>query len=320
MSEPTAGRPGSAQGPGSANRPAAEGDTPLNRIERLALRFAELANEDARGKWLQTRFLRGVSYVWVRAGIAHRMLVDGLDGLIALRPQTGVMFVSNHRSFFDQYAMLLACYMGPVPWAKRLYFPVRSNFFYDRPLGIFVNAAVAGGAMYPPIYRQSDRRALNDDALDRMVDIVRQPGNVLGMHPEGTRGKGDDPYKFLPAQPGVGKLALVARPLVIPAFQLGLGNNILDDIRANFTRQARRERAIVTVFGPPVDYDDLCAEKPRPTLYKKCADRFMAEVKKLAEREKEIRAELAAGLISDDDPRWLNDRPVSKLYAYEGHE
>jgi 1-acyl-sn-glycerol-3-phosphate acyltransferase len=316
MSEPTTGRPGS----GSANRPSAEGDVPLSRVERMALRFAELANEDARGKWLQTRFLRGVSYVWVRAGIAHRMLVDGLDDLMALRPESGVMLVSNHRSFFDQYAMLLACYMGPVPWAKRLYFPVRSNFFYDQPLGIFVNAAVAGGAMYPPIYRQSERRALNDDALDRMVDIVRQRGNVLGMHPEGTRGKGDDPYTFLPAQPGVGKLALVARPVVIPAFQLGLGNNILDDIRANFGKKARRERAIITVFGPPVDYTDLCAEKPRPTLYKKCADRFMAEIKNLTEREKQIRAELLAGQIADDDPRWLNDRPVSKLYAHEGQE
>lgn len=293
-------------------------DVPLNRIERLALRFAELANDDPRGKWLQTRFLRGVSYVWVRAGIARRMFVEGVDDLIAMKPETGVMLVSNHRSFFDQYAMLLACYMGPVPWAKRLYFPVRSNFFYDQPLGIFVNAAVAGGAMYPPIYRQSDRRALNDDALDRMVEIVRRPGNVLGMHPEGTRGKGDDPYKFLPAQPGVGKLALLGRPTVIPAFILGLGNNIVDDIRVTYTRDARRQRAIVVVFGPPIDYSDLCAEKPRPTLYKKCADRFMTAVGQLGHRERELRAELAAGQIADDDPRWLDNRPVSRLYAREG--
>lgn len=295
-------------------------DVPLTRIERLAVRFAELANKDPRGKWLQTQFLRGVSYVWVRAGIARRVLVEGLDDLLALRPDTGVMLVSNHRSFFDQYVMLLACYMGPVPWAKRLFFPVRSNFFYDQPLGIMVNAAVAGGAMYPPIYRQTDRRALNDDALDRMVEIVRGRGNVLGMHPEGTRGKGPDPYKFLPAQPGVGKLALIAQPTVIPAFIHGLGNSALDDIRFNFSSEARRSRAIVTVFGPPVDYRDLCAEKPRPTLYKKCADRFMAEVGKLANREQALRADLAAGRIADDDPRWLDDRPISRLYAREGRD
>lgn len=292
-------------------------DLPLTRIERLALRFAEASNEDPRGKWLQTRFLRGVSYIWVRGFLAHRMFVEGLDDLMAMRPETGVMLVSNHRSFFDQYAMLLACYMGPVHWAKALYFPVRANFFYDRPLGVVVNAAVAGGAMYPPIYRQAERRALNDDALDKMVDILRQPGNVLGMHPEGTRGKGPDPYTFLPAQPGVGKIALLGRPIVIPAFIHGLGNNILEDIRWNFGAEARRSHAVVTVFGAPVDYTDLLLEKPRPTLYKKCADRFMAALGPLKEREQALRAELLAGTIDDGDPRWLTNRPVGRLYARE---
>lgn len=292
-------------------------DAPLTRIEKLALRFGELANEDRRGKWLQNRFLRGVSYVWVRAALANRMLVEGLEDLMTLTPDTGVMLVSNHRSFFDQYAMLLACFMGPVPWSRHLYFPVRSNFFYDQPLGIVVNAAIAAGAMYPPIYRQAERRALNDDALDRMVDIVKQRGNVLGMHPEGTRGKGDDPYKFLPAQPGVGKLALIAQPTVVPAFTLGLGNDIVADIRSNFSKDARRSAAVISVFGRPVDYSDLAAEKPRPTLYKKAADRFMAAIKDLSVVEQALRADVLAGKIADDDPRWLANRGAPKLYARE---
>lgn len=293
-------------------------DVPLSPVERIALRFAEVSNEDPRGKWLQTQWLRGVSYVWVRACLANRMFVEGLDDLMALRPETGVLLVSNHRSFFDQYAMLLACYMGPVHWAKRLFFPVRSNFFYDQPLGVLVNAAVAGGAMYPPIYRQTERRALNDLALDKMVELLRAPGNVLGMHPEGTRGKGPDPYQFLPAQPGVGKVALLGKPVVIPAFIHGLGNNVLADIRSNFRPSARRDHAVITVFGPPVDYSDLCVEKPRPTLYKKCADRFMAALGPLKERERALRAALARGDLADSDPRWLANRPISKLYAREG--
>jgi 1-acyl-sn-glycerol-3-phosphate acyltransferase len=246
------------------------------------------------------------------------MLVGGLEETMALRPTTGVMLVANHRSFFDSYAMLLACYMGPVPWSKSLQFPVRSNFFYDHPLGIVINAAIAGGAMYPPIFRQAERRQLNDEALDRMVEILQRPGSVLGMHPEGTRGKGPDPYALLPAQPGVGKVALLAKPMVVPAFINGLGNNIVEDIRVNFTKEARRSKAIITVFGPPVDYDDLKAEKPRPTLYKKAADRFMAEVKKLAEIERGLRSDLMTGKISDEDPRWLENRGASKLYAREG--
>ena len=292
-------------------------DAPLSRVERLALKFGEFANESRQGKWLQNRFLRGISYPWVRAGISKRMIVEGLEDLMALRPTTGVMLVANHRSFFDSYAMLLACYMGPVAWARSLQFPVRSNFFYDKALGIAINGLIAGGAMYPPIFRDKERRALNDEALDRMVEILKRPGSVLGMHPEGTRGKGPDPYELLPAQPGAGKVALLARPMVIPAFINGLGNNIVDDIRVTYTAKARREAAIISVFGAPIDYADLQAEKPRPTLYKKCADRFMAEVKKLSVREKELRADVMAGRISDEDPRWIDNRGASKLYAHE---
>ena len=58
-------------------------EAPLTRVEKLALKFAELANDDSRGKWLQTRFLRGVSYVWVRAALANRMFAEGLDELWA---------------------------------------------------------------------------------------------------------------------------------------------------------------------------------------------------------------------------------------------
>jgi 1-acyl-sn-glycerol-3-phosphate acyltransferase len=292
-------------------------DLPLTAMERFALKFGEVANNTPQGKWLQNRLLRGVSYVWVRAGIAQRMFVDGLDDLLDLRPSTGVLLVSNHRSFFDQYAMLLACFMCRAAWAKHLSFPVRSNFFYDKPLGVVVNAAIAGGAMYPPIYRQAERRQLNDEALDKMVATLQTPGNVLGMHPEGTRGKGPDPYTFLPAQPGVGKLALVGKPIVIPAFIHGLGNNVARDIAQNYTSRARTDHAIIVVFGKPLDYADLLAEKPRPALYKKTADRFMSEVGKLAEREKALRVELRDGKIADDDLRWLNNRPISHLYAHE---
>jgi 1-acyl-sn-glycerol-3-phosphate acyltransferase len=292
-------------------------DLPLTAMERFALKFGELANNTSQGKWLQNRLLRGISYVWVRAGIADRMLVDGLDDLLDLRPERGVMLVSNHRSFFDQYAMLLACFMMQVRWAKRLSFPVRANFFYDKPLGVVVNAAIAGGAMYPPIYRQAERRQLNDDALDKMVATLQVPGNVLGMHPEGTRGKGPDPYTFLPAQPGVGKLALVGKPTVLPVFIHGLGNNVARDIAQNYTAQARTDHAIIIVFGKPLDYADLLAEKPRPALYKKTADRFMLEVGKLAEREKVLRMQLRDGAISHGDPRWLNNRVISRLYASE---
>jgi hypothetical protein len=44
------------------------------------------------------------------------------------------------------------------------------------------------------------------------------------------------------------------------------------------------------------------------------------EVDKLAVREQALRGDLAAGPIADDDPRWLDNRPVSRLYAREGRD
>ena len=139
------------------------------------------------------------------------------------------------------------------------------------------------------------------------------------MHPEGTRGKGDDPYTFLPAQPGVGKLALVGKPVVIPAFILGLGNNIVEDIRLNFTPRRAASTPVITVFGEPIDYADLLAEKPRPTLYKKTADRFMAEIKKLGgAREGAARRHRSPARSPTTTRAGSTIAAASKLYAREG--
>lgn len=279
----------------------------LSRVERLARGLGRLANESAVGKSLQTAFLRGVSFQWVRMVLSRRMLTEGLFDLRDVAPERGVLLVSNHRSFFDQYALLCAMLHREVTWARHLYFPVRSNFFYDHPAGVFINLAVAGGSMYPPVYREAERRVLNDAALDQITAFLQQPGAIVGMHPEGTRGKGPDPYQFLPAQPGVGKMALAARPMVIPLFINGLGNDFLVDVRRNFDGNARRTTPIVAVFGKPLDYSAFTQDKPRPTLYKRCADFFMSEIKALAATEQRLRKACLDGEISDDDPRWLSN-------------
>jgi 1-acyl-sn-glycerol-3-phosphate acyltransferase len=291
----------------------------LTAVERIARSIGRIANQTPLGKKLQTAFLRGFSFNWVRRVLSRRTLAEGLDGLLEISPPGGVLLVSNHRSFFDQYALLCAVYMGPVPWAKRLYFPVRNNFFYDHPAGVLINLAVTGAAMYPPVYREAERRALNDEALDEIATFLRQPGSIVGIHPEGTRGKGPDPYTFLPAQPGVGKMALTTQPTVIPLFVNGLGNDLLTDVRRNFDRSSRRSAPIIAVFGQPIDYSMFTGEKPRPTLYKRCADMFMKEIGKLGEREQQLRQRCLDGEVADDDPRWLSNRKgLSPFYARPG--
>src|SRR5262249_27503241 len=163
----------------------------------------------------------------------------------------------------------LGMWMGPTPWARRLYFPVRANFFYEKPLGMLVNYLVGAGAMYPPMFRQASRLERNKGTVEKLAQFLAQPGSIVGVHPEGTRGKAPDPYDLLPAMPGIGQSALRAKPIVIPAFINGLSNDFVKDFRANFRPEIRRERPVICVYGQPIDYDDLLAQKPRPALYKK---------------------------------------------------
>jgi 1-acyl-sn-glycerol-3-phosphate acyltransferase len=297
---------------------AASQDAVLSRFERFALELGRLTNETAAGKVLQNNFLRRISYPWVRLALARRTFTDGLEEVIALQPDRGVLFASNPPTFFDLYAVMLGVWMGPTPWAERITFPVRANFFYEKPLGLLVNYLVGAGAMYPPIFRQADRAALNKEAIAKIVRFLAERGAVIGVHPEGTRGKGPDPYELLPAQPGIGQIALQAKPIVIPAFINGLSNDFVRDVRANFGPDIRRERPVIVVYGEPLDYSDLLAQKPRPALYKKASDRFREAIIKLSIREREIRATAAQGGIPDDHPGWLANRPMGILYARPG--
>jgi 1-acyl-sn-glycerol-3-phosphate acyltransferase len=280
-------------------------DAALSPVERVAIALTRFANERPVPKLVQDAWLRHFSRQWIKVILARRILIDGWDKLLALEPGRGVLLASNHRSFFDQYAILLAMYSGRVPWAQRLYFPVRSNFFYDQPLGVAINFAIGGGVMYPPVFRQGSRAALNKDALDRMARFLDQPGTIVGVHPEGTRGKGPDPYELLPAQPGIGQIALHAKSMVIPAFINGLDNDFVRGVRTTFRRDSRRTDPVIVVFGDPIDYSDLTVKPPRLALAKRAADRFRDAIAALGPRERELRARAADGAFPDDHPGWL---------------
>ncbi len=263
----------------------------FGRFERAAIELCRYVNEDERAKFLQSIYLREFGTRWVLKGIGNLLHVDGLGRALALTPERGVLLCVNHRSFFDSYAVASPL-MANAPWCKRIYFPVRANFFYDRPAGVAVNAIIGGLCMYPPIWRDSARRAENDHAVEKMVDFLGQPGSMVGMHPEGTRGQGPDPYQLLPAQPGVGQLILRANPTVLPVFVNGLLNDVVEQIASNFRDGGKRGRPIVAVFGDPVDLSEFSGQKPRAALYKKVADKVTREIAKLGEREKEVRAQI----------------------------
>jgi 1-acyl-sn-glycerol-3-phosphate acyltransferase len=158
--------------------------------------------------------------------------------------------------------------------------------------------------MYPPIFRDRAKAAWNDDALDRLKRFLGERGTIVGMHPEGTRNKTDDPYTLLPAQPGVGQIVLHAKPIVVPMFIHGHGNDFIGAITTSWKREAHVREPIIMTFGEPMDYSEFLAKKPRVALYKQVADKINAAIAALGDRERELRAQIT-GRELNGDPRWL---------------
>jgi 1-acyl-sn-glycerol-3-phosphate acyltransferase len=180
---------------------------------------------------------------------------------------------------------------------------------------VAVNLATGLGCMYPPIFRDPAKAALNKDALQRLIGYLAEPGSVVGVHPEGTRNKTDDPYALLPAQPGIGEIALKARPLIVPLFVNGMGNSAAREIADGQVTAARREKPIVIVYGAPVDLSEFDGQLPRAALYKKVSDKILLAIKELIPREQELRRIIQDGSMSDSEPGWLDSIRAARAQA-----
>jgi 1-acyl-sn-glycerol-3-phosphate acyltransferase len=265
----------------------------LTAVERTALALCTYINTNRSAKAVQTAFHRQFGTRWIQAAIGHRLRFTGLEHAANLRPDRGVLLCANHRSFFDQYVLMSVLYEH-AEWPRRCYFPVRANFFYEAWSGIVVNGFIGGFAMWPPIFRQRDsaHAALNKRALDEINDFISEPGTIVGMHPEGTRGKGPDPYELLAAQPGVGQVVMRSKPIVLPVFINGLGNDLLRELTSRWDERAPEERPIHCVFGAPVDFGGLLEGTPRPAQYKRVADRILGTIRSLSEIERGLRTDV----------------------------
>ena len=116
--------------------------------------------------------------------------------------------------------------------------------------------------------------------MRRLTDLCRTGfGHVIGFHPEGTRNLEPNPYSYLRAQPGVGKIIKEAQPQVIPVFIAGLGNKTWQQIIGNW----RGGEPIRIHFGPPLDLSEHLAKSDRVRTYKEIADFVMSKVAELGE-------------------------------------
>jgi len=253
----------------------------LSRIERVAFRLGDAFSRHPKAvAAVNDTFM--AMMIWSCGG--NRLRVHGLENLARFTDRDSLLVVANHRSFFDFYVVSAVLYWK-TELSRRMFFPVRSTFFYDHPLGPAVNVAMSGMRMFPPIMREKDRASFNVFSVQRCVAELEVPGTIMGLHPEGTRNKGDDPYSFLPAQSGVGKIALDAKHAhVIPIFVHGMSSSLGTELRRNW--RAPEDHVIDVMFGPEVALDDLRTSTAKAASLKRAANRCLDAIRDLAEKHR----------------------------------
>ena len=259
----------------------------LTRTERFGFRLGDFMARRAKSianVWIATvtAFL-----VWFCTG--RRTKVFGLEHLEDVPKSADVILLANHRSFFD-LCIVMGVVFGRTSLPRRVFCPVRADFFYDHPLGVCVNLFMCAMGMFPLILRDRERAAFNRYSVERIVSELSEPGTVIGMNPEGTRNKGPDPYSFPPAQPGIGKIALEAKSArVFPVFVLGPTNSALTEVKRNWF--AAKDNPIHVLFGPEIDLSDLRKEGSRPVTQKKASSRCLEAIVALSVQERALHDE-----------------------------
>ena len=264
----------------------------LTSVERRALAFASWINESSRIRTITHWVNSNIHRHFVTLLTSRRIHLIGIDKITRLRPDRGVLIAANHRSFFDQYVIASYMYQNVVHW-NEFFFPVRSGFWYDTSLGILLNLLCSTTSMFPPIFRPREKRGVTRAGLNFLAERLKSPKTLVGIHPEGTRNKGGDPYELLPPEPGFGRVALYARPIVIPIFINGLSNNPVDEISQNFGSK----RPVIVVYGDPIDFSEFGDADLR--LFRnqvKAGRKVLSEVAKLGKIERETRSRLTGNI------------------------
>lgn len=256
----------------------------LNTTEKVGFRLVRAMN---RGGWKRfwTFCQRHIGSLWIYLATYNLMNVRGLENFEQTDAERPVILVANHRSFFDMYtvsSVLFRRTQRPIT----LFFPVRAKFFYDNPLGWFVNLIMGWWAMYPPFFREqreASKRNFDKFSVRELTRICsRGHGHVIGFHPEGKRNLSDDPYSFLPAQPGIGKVIYEARPQVVPVFIAGLRNELARQILGNWTGGEK----VRIWFGEPVDLDVFYDKRDSLRTHKEISDLLMTRIAELGELDR----------------------------------
>jgi 1-acyl-sn-glycerol-3-phosphate acyltransferase len=284
---------------GQFPEPSPEEFAVLSSFERFAFRLVRRMNQ---GNWKRfwTWCQKTLGAGWIHFSTYNLMRIYGLEHIAAASRDRPILLVANHRSFFDMFTVSTVLFRN-TSWRKQLFFPVRGRFFYQSPVGLFVNLVMGWWSMYPPFFASGEnpipeKRAFDKYSFRALTNLCRNgPGNVIGFHPEGTRNKSADPYSYLPAQPGVGKLIKDAAPQVIPVFITGLGNNLPKQVLGNW----RGGEKIRIHFGPRLELSNFLSKPDRVRTYKEISQFVMSKIAELGEQD---RAMIAHGRTAGESP------------------
>ncbi len=265
--------------------PTAEEISVLRPIERAGFKLARAMNF---GVWKRfwTFCQRHIGSLWIFLATYNLMNVFGIENVQNSDPTRPLILVANHRSFFDMYTVSSVMFRRTTR-PITLFFPVRARFFYDSPIGWFVNLVMGWWSMYPPFFREEgegEKRRFDKFSVRELIRISSSgEGHIIGFHPEGKRNLNDDPYSFLPAQPGIGKVILNADPQVIPVFIAGLGNDLPKQILGNWTGGEK----VRIWFGEIIDLSGFHGKRDSLRTHKEISDFLMTKIADLGEEDRE---------------------------------
>jgi 1-acyl-sn-glycerol-3-phosphate acyltransferase len=266
-------------------KPTEEEYSLLRGFEKFAFSIADKANRDPAVKALGQRFLNSFGRAWVHINTKNLLTIDGLEHVRNIDRSRGVVFVANHATMWDFY-VISSIVLRSTDWVKRMYFPVRSTYFYERLDGILVNAVLAAMSMYPPVLRDKERKAFNRYVVDFITDAAQTPGSLIGYHPEGTRNKTGEPYTLLPASSGIGEIIYHAKPVVIPVFIVGLVPDLATQVRGNFDGTGM---PVTITFGAPLDLAQRISMPAGPEAYRAMAEYLRLSIMRLAQQDYDYR-------------------------------
>lgn len=249
----------------------------LTRFERASWSAADWFVQNLEGYSTTYNLVTMGAMIWSCS--SKRLSIFGRENIAHLNKRSRILLVANHRSFFDFFMVSFVLYYK-TNLPKRILFPTRAEFFYDHPLGPLVNLSMSAMRMFPPVMRDKKKARFNHYALERCTEELAIPGTVLGVHPEGRRNKGPDPYDLLPAQPGVGKMALETDAEVIPIYVHGISNDLGREFMKNWL--SPKSSPVDVVFGPSVDLSDLRQKVKNARAQKEAADRCLEAIRACA--------------------------------------